>query len=188
MSPKLGAIICPTWKISVLNKMPPRVILIGPPGAGKSSVGKSLARLLSEKFIDTDVVISEREKQSIGEIFVNKGEPYFRKIEEDVLLDELQNHSGILSLGGGAPLSNIAQDAIKKSGAPVVFLDVSLSAAAPRVGFNRDRPLLLGNPRAQWQELMNVRRPVYESLAQHQVLTDKLTPTQAATAIVTLLS
>jgi shikimate kinase len=168
--------------------MPPRVILIGPPGAGKSSVGKSLAKLLDEKFVDTDTVISEREKQSIGGIFVDKGEPYFRKVEVEVLLEELQNHTGILSLGGGAPLSDIAQEAIKKSGAPVIFLDVSLAAAAPRVGFNRDRPLLLGNPRAQWQELMNARRPVYESLAQHQVVTDKLTPTQAAAAIVTLLS
>jgi len=175
-------------KIYALTKMPPRVVLIGPPGAGKSSVGKSLARLLEEEFVDTDVVIATRENKSISEIFVDQGEPYFRKVEEEVLLDQLQNHSGILSLGGGAPLSTTAQSAIRQSGSTVVFLDVSLSAAAPRVGFNRDRPLLLGNPRAQWQELMNVRRPVYESLAQHQVVTDKLTPTQAATAIVTLLS
>jgi shikimate kinase len=93
-----------------------------------------------------------------------------------------------LSLGGGAPLSPVAQGAIKASGSPVVFLDVTLAGAAPRVGFNRDRPLLLGNPRAQWQELMNVRRPIYESLAHHQLLTDKLTPNEAATAIVTLLA
>jgi shikimate kinase len=175
-------------KIYALNKMPPRVVLIGPPGAGKSSVGKSLARLLEEEFVDTDVVIATRENKSISEIFVDQGEPYFRKVEEEVLLEQLQKHAGILSLGGGAPLSLTAQNAIKQSGSTVVFLDVSLSAAAPRVGFNRDRPLLLGNPRAQWQELMNVRRPIYESLAQHQVVTDKLTPTQAASAIVTLLS
>jgi shikimate kinase len=168
--------------------MPPRVILIGPPGAGKSSVGKSLARLLQEEFVDTDVVISARENKSISEIFVDQGEPYFRKVEEEVLLDVLKNHKGVLSLGGGAPLSSSAQSAIKESGSTVIFLDVSLAAAAPRVGFNRDRPLLLGNPRAQWQELMNTRRPIYESLAQHQVVTDKLSPTQAANAIVTLLS
>ena len=72
--------------------MPPRVILIGPPGAGKSSVGKSLARLLSEKFVDTDTVIAEQEKQSIGEIFVDKGEPYFRQIEEEVLIKQLEEH------------------------------------------------------------------------------------------------
>jgi shikimate kinase len=168
--------------------MPPRVILIGPPGAGKSSVGKSLARLLQEEFVDTDVVIAARENKSISEIFVDQGEPYFRKVEEEVLLDVLKNHKGVLSLGGGAPLSSSAQSAIKESGSTVIFLDVSLAAVAPRVGFNRDRPLLLGNPRAQWQELMNTRRPIYESLAQHQVVTDKLSPTQAANAIVTLLS
>jgi shikimate kinase len=168
--------------------MPPRVILIGPPGAGKSSVGKSLARLLQEEFVDTDVVIAARENKSISEIFVDQGEPYFRKVEEEVLLDVLKDHKGVLSLGGGAPLSTSAQSAIKESGSTVIFLDVSLAAAAPRVGFNRDRPLLLGNPRAQWQELMNTRRPIYESLAQHQVVTDKLSPTQAANAIVTLLS
>ena len=167
--------------------MPPRVILIGPPGAGKSSVGKSLARLLNEDFIDTDSVIAESENQSISEIFVDKGETYFRTKELEVLLYQISNHSGVLSLGGGAPLSDAAQSAIKESNAPVVFLDVSLAAAAPRVGFNRDRPLLLGNPRAQWQELMSVRRPVYESLADHCVVTDKLTPNEAAAQIVTLL-
>jgi shikimate kinase len=143
---------------------------------------------LQEEFIDTDVVIAARENKSISEIFVDQGEPYFRKVEEEVLLDVLKNHKGVLSLGGGAPLSSSAQSAIKESGSTVIFLDVSLAAAAPRVGFNRDRPLLLGNPRAQWQELMNTRRPIYESLAQHQVVTDKLSPTQAANAIVTLLS
>ena len=168
--------------------MPPRVILIGPPGAGKSSVGKSLSRLLKEDFVDTDTVIAEQEKQSIGEIFVDKGEPYFREVEEQVLLKQLVEHSGVLSLGGGAPLSTIAQGAIKASGSPVVFLDVTLAGAAPRVGFNRDRPLLLGNPRTQWQELMNVRRPIYESLAHHQLMTDQSTPNEAATAIVTLLA
>lgn len=185
---KLSEIIFPTWKIYALNKMPPRVILIGPPGAGKTSVGKALARLLEEDFVDTDTVIANQEQQSISEIFVDKGESYFRDIERAVLVDQLQSHSGVLSLGGGAPLSDVAQEAIKKSGSPVVFLDVSLAGAAPRVGFNRDRPLLLGNPRAQWQELMNARRPIYEMLAHHLVVTDKLTPNEAAKEIVTLLA
>ena len=168
--------------------MPPRVILIGPPGAGKTSVGKSLARILQEDFIDTDSVIADQENKSISEIFVDQGEPYFRQKEVEVLLYQIKNHAGVLSLGGGAPLSDIAQNAIKNSGSIVVFLDVSLAGAAPRVGFNRDRPLLLGNPRAQWQELMNVRRPIYESLAHHCVVTDKLTPNEAATQIVTLIA
>jgi shikimate kinase len=168
--------------------MPPRVILIGPPGAGKSSVGKSLARMLKEDFIDTDSVISDQEKKSISEIFVDEGEPYFRQKEIEVLINQIKNHTGVLSLGGGAPLSDVAQNAIKDSGSIVVFLDVSLAGAAPRVGFNKDRPLLLGNPRAQWQELMKLRRPIYESLAHHCVITDKLTPNEAAAQIVTLIA
>ena len=168
--------------------MPPRVILIGPPGAGKSTVGKSLARLLKVDFIDTDAVISDEENRSISEIFVDDGEEYFRGKELEVLQDQIKNHTGVLSLGGGAPLSELAQKLIKDSGAPVVFLDVTLAGAAPRIGFNRDRPLLLGNPRAQWQELMNARRPIYKSLSHHHVLTDKLTPNEAAAQIVTLLA
>ncbi|NDI07744.1 MAG: AAA family ATPase, partial [Actinobacteria bacterium] len=82
--------------------MPPRVILIGPPGAGKSSVGKSLARLLAEDFVDTDSVIATQENQSISEIFVDKGETYFREKEIEVLLNQINIHSGVLSLGGGA--------------------------------------------------------------------------------------
>ena len=101
--------------------MPPRVILIGPPGAGKSSVGKSLARLLDDDFIDTDSVIADQVGQSISEIFVDKGEPYFREKELEVLLHQIEKHSGVLSLGGGAPLSEVAQNAIKDSGSPVVF-------------------------------------------------------------------
>lgn len=168
--------------------MAPRIILIGPPGAGKSSVGKSLARILQVDFIDTDSVIADQEKKSISEIFVDNGEGYFRQKEIEVLLHQIKNHPGVLSLGGGAPLSEVAQDAIKDSDSIVVFLDVSLASAAPRIGFNRDRPLLLGNPRAQWQELMNDRRPIYESLAQHCVVTDKLTPNEAAAQIVTLIA
>jgi shikimate kinase len=70
-----------------------------------------------------------------------------------------------LALGGGAPISVDAQSALKVSSAPVIYLDISLSSVAPRIGFNRDRPLLLHNPRGQWQTLMEVRRPIYESIA-----------------------
>jgi shikimate kinase len=79
-------------------------------------------------------------------------------------------------------------EALRGSSSPICFLDVSLSNAAPRIGFNRDRPLLVGNPRAKWQELMNVRRPVYESLASFTVSTDSSTPTQIAQEIVEILS
>ena len=80
----------------------------------------------------------------------------------------------VVSLGGGAPISEQAQHALLASDSTVVFLDVSLATAAPRVGFNRDRPLLLGNPRAQWQALSDKRRPIYEALADVSIKVDDM--------------
>ena len=142
-----------------------QIILIGPPGAGKSTIGHSLAKKLKVKFVDTDALIEAKLDKKISDIFVDLGEPVFRTEELIVLAEVLQSDNGVVSLGGGAPISPQAQELLRNSGAIVIFLDISLGKAAARVGFNRDRPLLLGNPRAQWNELMNSRRPIYESLA-----------------------
>ena len=163
-------------------------ILIGPPGSGKSSVGKSLAQRMGVEFSDTDTIIENKCNKSISDIFVESGEPYFREIERTVVLDRLENGEGVLSLGGGSVLDQQAQSALRNSPTPIVFLDVSLASASPLVGFNRDRPLLVGNPRAKWQELMNARRPIYEELATFTVSTDELTPSQVSSKIVELLA
>jgi shikimate kinase len=151
-----------------------RILLIGPPGAGKSTVGAALAKDLGLDFIDTDQVIEDDTGKSITDIFVVDGEPHFRAIELDTLRTVLTLESGVISLGGGAPISQDAQEAIEQSNSHTVFLDVSLATAAPRVGFNRDRPLLLGNPRAQWQALSDNRRPIYEKLADDAVKVDDM--------------
>jgi len=145
--------------------MSSQIILIGPPGAGKSTIGHSLAKKLKVKFADTDSLIEAKLDKKISDIFVDLGEPVFRTQELIVLAEVLQSDNGVISLGGGAPISPQAQELLRNSGAIVIFLDISLGKAAARVGFNRDRPLLLGNPRAQWNELMSSRRPIYESLA-----------------------
>ena len=142
-----------------------QIILIGPPGAGKSTIGHSLAKKMQVKFADTDALIEAKLAKKISDIFVDLGEPVFRTEELIVLAEVLQSDNGVISLGGGAPISPQAQELLRSSGATVIFLDISLGKAAARVGFNRDRPLLLGNPRAQWTELMSSRRPIYESLA-----------------------
>jgi len=160
------------------------IVLIGPPGAGKSTIGKQLARSLGRSFSDTDEIIEAQTGTSISQIFIDQGEPWFRKLEEEVVLQALSNLDGILSLGGGAPLSQSAQEKISSISEPVVFLDVSLATAAPRVGFNRDRPLLLNNPRAAWQELMDKRRPIYESLATQIVAVDGLSPKEVVAKII----
>ncbi len=145
--------------------MAPRAIFIGPMGSGKSTIGKAVASALGLPFRDTDSIIEEREEMPVSQIFIDKGEDYFRAVEKKVLRDELLNDGSILALGGGAPISVDAQSALKVSSAPVIYLDISLASVAPRIGFNRDRPLLLHNPRGQWQTLMEVRRPIYESIA-----------------------
>jgi shikimate kinase len=142
-----------------------QIILIGPPGAGKSTIGHSLAKKMKVKFADTDALIEAKLDKKISDIFVDLGERVFRTEELIVLAEVLQSDNGVVSLGGGAPISPQAQELLRNSGAIVIFLDISLGKAAARVGFNRDRPLLLGNPRAQWNELMSSRRPIYESLA-----------------------
>ena len=145
--------------------MAPRAIFIGPMGSGKSTIGKGVASALGVPLRDTDLIIEELEKMPVSQIFIDKGEDYFRTIEKKVLRDELLSDGSVLALGGGAPISVDAQSALKVSSAPVIYLDISLANVAPRIGFNRDRPLLLHNPRGQWQTLMEARRPIYESIA-----------------------
>jgi shikimate kinase len=165
----------------------PTVILIGPPGAGKSSVAKSLAKLLDLKHADTDHIIEKELGKKISEIFVDEGEEYFRKVEADVVRRALIEEPGVLSLGGGAILDPQTQAAISSSEAPVIFLDVSISQAGPRVGFNKDRPLLLINPRQQWLALMEKRRPIYETLSDQKISTDNKKATEVAAEIVQYL-
>jgi shikimate kinase len=161
-----------------------RILLIGPPGAGKSTVGQALANKLRIDFIDTDQVIEDETGKNITDIFVVDGEPHFRALELQTLRKVLSFEAGVISLGGGAPISEDAQEAIEQSNSHTVFLDVSLATAAPRVGFNRDRPLLLGNPRAQWQALSDNRRPIYEKLADHAIKVDDMNVNQIVAEIV----
>ncbi len=148
-----------------------QIILIGPPGAGKSSIGKNLAKKLEQPFCDTDQLIEEQTGKSIAEIFIDSGEAQFREIERAVVLQVLQDRTGVIALGGGSVLDDDVQAKLQRM-SDVVFLDVSISNAAPRVGFNRDRPLLVGNPRQQWIALMEKRRPIYEKLAKITISTD----------------
>jgi len=163
--------------------MPPKIVLIGPPGCGKSTVGRGLSHELQLSFSDTDSMIEDREKTSISDIFTEQGEGYFRAIEEEVVAQALSTENGILSLGGGAILSEVTQELLRNSGSEIVFLDVSITGAAPRIGFNRDRPLLIDNPRARWVALMAQRRHIYESLATHVINTDDKSPNETVDSL-----
>jgi len=145
--------------------MPPRLILIGPMGSGKTTIGQLLATNLNLTFRDTDQVIESETGKTVSEIFLDQGEDEFRALEKAVLRKELLTDETILALGGGAPISIDAQSALRAIASPVIYFDISLASVAPRIGFNRDRPLLLHNPRGQWETLMQERRPIYESIA-----------------------
>lgn len=165
--------------------MTPRVVLVGPPGAGKSTVGALVAQRLAVDLVDTDTVVEQAAGRSIAEIFVDDGEPAFRALERAAVARCLAGHDGVLALGGGAVMDPATQEAL--DGHRVVFLDVGIADAAGRVGFNRERPLLLVNPRAQWVALMEARRPVYERVARARVDTAGRGPADVAADVVALV-
>jgi shikimate kinase len=145
--------------------MAPKIILIGPMGSGKTTIGRLLAEYLELPFRDTDLLIESQTGRTVSDIFLEDGEDSFRVIEKAVLRAELLSDNTVLALGGGAPISFDAQSALRAIASPVIYLDISLASVAPRIGFNRDRPLLLNNPRGQWETLMQERRPIYESIS-----------------------
>ncbi|MDO8145042.1 MULTISPECIES: shikimate kinase [unclassified Isoptericola] len=164
----------------------PRVVLTGPPGSGKTTVGRILAERLGVAFRDTDADVERTAGKAVADIFVDDGEPRFRELEREAVTTALATHDGVLALGGGAVMDAHTQSALTgyaADGGTVVFLDVSLAQAAPRVGFNRSRPLLVGNPRGRWAELMQARRPTYERLATTVVVSDERTAAQVADEI-----
>ena len=164
----------------------PRVVLVGPPGAGKSTVGAALAERWQLAVRDTDADVEAVVGKTVADVFVEDGEPRFRELERDAVTTALVEHEGVLALGGGAvlhPDTRAALHRYRDAGGIVVFLDVSLAHAAPRVGLNQSRPLLVGSPRAQWQALMDARRPVYEEVATVRVSTDGLRPGEVAEVV-----
>lgn len=167
--------------------MAPRVILIGPMGSGKTTIGSLLAEKLGLNFRDTDHLIEEQEGKTVSQIFLDQGEDAFRVIEKRVLREELLTDGTVLSLGGGAPISIDAQSALRAISSHIIFLDISLSTVAPRIGFNRDRPLLLNNPRGQWQTLMEARRPIYEAIADATINVDDKSEEEIVTIVLSSL-
>jgi shikimate kinase len=159
----------------------PAAILIGPPGAGKSTVGPLLAALLGVEFLDADAAIEARAGKPVSDIFIDDGEPAFRDLERATVADAIAAHPGVLALGGGAVLDPGTQELL--AGLPVVYLETGFAAAAKRVGMDNPRPLLLGNPRGQLRALLEQRLPVYRSLAWLTVSTDGRPPDEIAAEI-----
>lgn len=156
-------------------------VLIGPMGAGKSTVGALLADLYGVAARDTDADIEAAEGRSISDIFVDSGEQHFRQLERAAVADALATHDGVLSLGGGAPVDPATRDLL--AGHTVVFLRVGLAESVKRVGLGGSRPMLMGNMRARIKALLDERTPIYESVADVVVDTDQRSPQDVAEEI-----
>ncbi len=164
----------------------PVVVVVGPPGAGKSTVAAALAERLGVPYRDTDDDIAELTGASIEEIFVDHGEAHFRALEEQAVEKALVEHTGVLALGGGAVLSESTRRRLADH--RVLYLEVGLAEASRRVGLNAaGRPLLLGNVRSQLKQMLDARTPLYREVADLTVATDALDVDAVTDAALALL-
>ena len=143
--------------------MSPVAVLVGAPGAGKSTVGRRLATALDVDFADADALIEADMGMSVSDIFVTLGEPAFRAKEQEVIAKAMQASDGVLALGGGAIVNPDTRRALH--GEQVIWLQVDIASATSRVGMNTARPLLIGNVRGKMAELMAERAPLYEEVS-----------------------
>ena len=165
--------------------MPPRVVLVGPMGAGKTTVAGLLGEAWGVPVRDTDADIVASSGREISDIFVDSGEDVFRDLEAAAVAAALAEHDGVLALGGGAVMRASTRELL--ADVPVVFLQVGLTDAVKRVGLGAGRPMLLGNVRSRVKALLDERAPVYRSVATHVVDTDDRTPAEVASEIQELL-
>lgn len=163
----------------------PAVVLVGPMGVGKTTVGELLAQRLGLGCRDTDADVVAAAGRPISEIFLDEGEEHFRTLERAAVRTAVAEHTGILALGGGAVLA--AETRALLAGLPVVFLEMDVADAVKRVGLDAPRPLLMINPRQQWRTLMDERRPLYAEVARAVIDTTGRSPHEIADEILDVL-
>jgi shikimate kinase len=168
----------------------PRLVLVGPPASGKTTVGTAVAAALGVGFRDTDRDVETGTGSSVADLFLEHGEPHFRDLERAAVARALGEHDGVLALGGGAVMDAATRELLVahgRAGGAVVWLDVDLGSAAKRVGLSRDRPLLAVNPRAMLRTMLEDRAPLYREVATATVPTSGRSPDDVVDDVLALL-
>lgn len=145
--------------------MPPRVVLVGLPGAGKSAVGAELASRCGVAFADSDDLVVAAAGRSVAAVFTDDGEPGFRLLEARVIADALAHFDGVLALGGGAVTTASVRESLAAAGTPVVLLTAPLQELLGRMAGTDHRPLLAGEPAGRLAALSEGRAPLYRAVA-----------------------
>ncbi|HIF5574747.1 TPA: shikimate kinase AroK [Pasteurella multocida] len=164
------------------------IFLIGPMGAGKSTIGRQLAQLLSMDFVDSDNEIEQRAGADISWIFDVEGEDGFRKREERIINELTQRQGIVLSTGGGAVLSKENRNHLSARGI-VIYLETTVEKQYQRTQCDKKRPLLqeVEDPRQVLEDLAKIRNPLYEEIADITLPTDEQSAKVMATQIVDLI-
>lgn len=163
------------------------IFLCGFMGCGKTTVGHALAKTLGIPLIDTDEEIVKHENMSIPQIFEQKGEPYFRKIEAEIVCG-LCSKNAVIACGGGAMLNNDTASTVKNSGASIVLLDLSFDECYVRIKDDQNRPIVQKNTKQQLNEIFDNRLGVYQNNATAAVkLSSELKPDESAKRIIEIL-
>jgi len=164
------------------------IVLIGPPSAGKTSVGSLLAAELGVPFADTDDLVAAAAGKPVGDIFVDDGEQVFRELERGAVargLDAVAPEGGVLALGSGAVLDPDVRRML--AGQVIVYLEAGFATVARRTGMDRPRVVIPGNPRGRLRAMLEERRPVYAGLASVTVATDDMAPEEVAADLAKIL-
>ncbi|AWB84099.1 shikimate kinase [Corynebacterium liangguodongii] len=163
----------------------PRVVLVGPPGAGKSTIGRRLASALNLPVVDSDELIEQGEGKPCGEVYVEHGEEAFRELEAVYVARALCT-SGVVSLGGGAVLSEATRNLLQSH--TVVWIDVSPEEGVRRTANETSRPVLNAvDPAKHYRELLEAREPFYREVADHRVRTDERPPQRVVAEVLGII-
>ncbi len=171
-----------------MHKSLKNIFLVGPMGAGKTTIGRLLAEDLKKQFLDSDLVIEERAGADIAWIFDVEGEAGFRLRECNVIRELTALDDVVIATGGGAILSEVNRKNLRRGGT-VIYLMATITQQVERTSRDQKRPLLqnTSDPRAKLTSLMEIRDPLYREIADHVVMTSRRSPKAVCTEIMQII-